>query len=134
MEAQLKIIGVLLTALALVHIKFPKYFNWKNELASLSLINRQIIYVHTFFIAFAVFLIGLLCITSSGELVHTTLGKKVALGIGCFWVARLFVQFFCYSAKLWKGKMFETIIHIFFSLLWAYLSVVFITIYAASSK
>tara|TARA_R110000737_G_scaffold217581_1_gene233983 strand:- start:720 stop:905 length:186 start_codon:yes stop_codon:yes gene_type:complete len=48
MEVHLKIIGVLLMALALVHIIFPKYFNWKEELKSLSLINKQMMTIHTF--------------------------------------------------------------------------------------
>jgi hypothetical protein len=29
------------------------------------------------------------------------------------------------SADLWKGKAFETLVHILFSLLWAYVSIVF---------
>jgi hypothetical protein len=49
MEIHFKIIGVLLIALALAHIVFPKYFNWDKELKSLSLINRQMMTVHTFF-------------------------------------------------------------------------------------
>jgi hypothetical protein len=32
----------------------------------------------------------------------------VALGCGLFWLARLLVQFFGYSAQLWRGKGFET--------------------------
>ena len=39
MELQLKIIGILLISLSFVHVLFPKYFNWKNELKSLSLIT-----------------------------------------------------------------------------------------------
>ena len=46
-----KVIGTLLMGLALVHIIFPKYFNWKEELKSLSLINRQMMTIHTFFIS-----------------------------------------------------------------------------------
>jgi hypothetical protein len=42
-------------------------------------------YVHSFFIAFGVFLAGLLCLTSSHELPGTTLGKKISLGLGVFW-------------------------------------------------
>jgi hypothetical protein len=60
MDLQIKIIGGLLILLAMLHLIFPKYFNWKQELSSLSLVNRQIMYVHTFFIAFVVFLMGLL--------------------------------------------------------------------------
>ena len=129
MELQLKIIGFLLVLLALVHIIFPKYFDWKNECRSLSLVNRQMMYVHTFFIALMVLLIGSLCFTSSGELVQTTLGKRISLGMGIFWVTRLIVQFFGYSSKLWKGKKLETAIHILFAFLWMYLSVVFFAIF-----
>lgn len=125
MEIQLKVIGILLMALAMLHSVFPKYFNWKEDLASISLINRQLMNVHTFFIAFVVFLMGLLCLTSTFELINTKLGKTVSLGLGIFWSLRLFVQFFGYSKTLWKGKSFETAVHIFVTLLWTYLSIVF---------
>ncbi len=129
MEIHLKIIGVLLMALALIHIFFPKYFNWDKELKSLSLINRQMMTVHTFFIAFTVFLMGLLCLISSTDLIETYLGKRISLGLGIFWTVRLFIQFFGYSTDLWKGKTFETSMHILFSIFWAYLSYIFLTIW-----
>ena len=129
MEIHFKIISVLLIALAMVHIFFPKYFNWDKELKSLSLINRQMMTVHTFFIALTVLLMGLLCLTSSAELIETNLGKKTSLGLGLFWTVRLVIQFFGYSTNLWKGKKFETLMHIIFSLLWTYLSIIFLTTY-----
>jgi hypothetical protein len=129
MEIHFKIIGFLLMALALIHIVFPKYFNWNKELQSLSLINRQMMTVHTFFIALTVFLMGLLCVTSSSELIGTNLGKKISLGLGIFWTIRLFIQFFGYSTELWKGKKFETFMHLIFSLLWFYLSILFLITY-----
>lgn len=125
MTIHLHIIGTLLILLALIHIIFPKYFNWNKELSRVSLINRQMMTVHTFFVALIVFLMGLLCITSSTELIETNLGKKIAFGLSLFWVIRLFFQFFVYSKKLWKGKKFETTIHILFSMLWIYFSSVF---------
>lgn len=128
MELHLKIIGILFILLALIHIIFPKYFNWKEELAPLSLINRQMMMTHTFFIALTVLLMGLLCVTSYVDLIHTNLGKKISLGLGVFWCFRLVFQFFGYSSKLWKGKRFETIVHILFSVLWIYTSVVFLII------
>ena len=111
--------------LAAIHVFFPKYFNWKEDLKSLSLINRQMMITHTFFIAFTVFLMGLLCVTSSTELIETKLGKTISLGFALFWSVRLIIQFFGYSSKLWKGKPFETSIHILFSVLWIYISVLF---------
>lgn len=128
MHLHLKIIGILLIALALVHIVFPKYFNWQKELSSLSLVNRQMITVHTFFIALTILLMGLLCITSTADLIDTNLGKKISFGLGLFWTLRLIIQFFGYSPELWKGKSFETTVHIVFIFLWTYLSVIFWTI------
>ncbi len=130
MELHLKITGILLTALAMLHFIFPKYFNWKKECSSLSPINRQMMYIHTFFIALVVFLMGLLCLTSATDLVTTTLGKRICLGLGIFWTARLYIQFFGYSSNLWKGKPFETTMHAFFSILWIYFSAVFILVYS----
>ena len=129
MDVQFKIIGTLLILLSMLHFIFPRYFNWKHELSSLSLVNRQIMYVHTFFIAFVVFLMGVLCVTSSTDLLYTQLGKRLSLAFGIFWSIRLYIQFFGYSSKLWKGKLFETMVHILFSIFWTYLSATFIRAY-----
>ena len=129
MEQNLKIIGSLLVILSLIHAVFPRYFNWENELKSLALINRQIMYVHTLFIGLILFLMGLLCFTSYREMMDTNLGKRLALGFCIFWTIRLVIQLFGYSSKLWKGKKFETTVHVVFVLLWTYFSVVFFLIY-----
>ncbi|TRZ45096.1 hypothetical protein [Robertkochia solimangrovi] len=121
----IRIIGVLLIVLASIHGIFPKYFNWKAELRSLSLINRQMMTIHTFFIALSVFLMGLLCLYTTEDLIDTDLGKVISIGFGIFWTVRLLIQFFGYSSKLWKGKLFESVIHIHFSALWIYFSVIF---------
>ena len=128
MVLQLKAIGFLLIILALLHAAFARYFKWRTDFAPVSLINRQMMYVHTFFVALMVLLMGLLCLTSAPELVGTPLGRRVALGCGVFWLARLLIQFFGYSSELWRGKRFETGVHIVFAGFWSYLSVVFLRV------
>jgi hypothetical protein len=128
MELHLNISGWLLVALALMHIGLPNYFKWKDELKSLELFTKQMLQVHTFFIALTVFLMGLLCITSAQGLIETELGKKITLGLGVFWLIRLFFQLFIYSSQLWKGKKFETSMHILFTILWTYLSTIFLMV------
>ena len=129
MDLHLKVVGALLIILALSHSFFPKYFSWKQDLHSMSMINRQMFYVHSFFIALIVLLMGILCLTSSQELLKTNLGKRICLSLSIFWMARLFIQFFGYSPKIWKGKNFETGMHILFSIFWIYLTVVFVLCY-----
>ena len=131
MELHLKILASCLIGLGLVHAIFPRQFNWKQELNSLSMVNREMMYVHTFFIAFTLFLVGLLCLTSATDLINTTFGKRVSLGLGIFFSLRLLVQFFGYSSKNWKGKKLETIIHILFSIFWTYITAIFLLIYSA---
>ena len=133
MELHLKIIGVILVLLALVHVIFPRYFKWKSEFSVVSAINRQMMYVHTFFIALTILLIGLLCLTSPAELTSTGFGRKVSLGLCIFCSIRLAIQFFGYSPMLWRGKTFETTIHVVFAVLWAYLSGVFGVVYVGLS-
>ena len=130
MELHLKIIGSCLILLGLVHAIFPRQFNWKQELSSLSIVNKEMMYVHTFFIAFTLFLGGLLCLTSATDLISTTFGKRVSLGLGIFFSLRLLVQFFGYSSKTWKGKTLETTIHILFSIFWTYITAIFFFIYS----
>lgn len=115
--------------LALIHLIFPRYFDWEQELTKISLINKQMMYFHTFFIGLIVLLMGVLCFTAAEELSSTALGKKIALGLFIFWGTRLGVQFFGYSSLLWKGKRFETYVHLLFAVLWTYFSVIFLMVY-----
>lgn len=125
MESLLRLSGILMIVLALLHAVFPRYFKWEQELRVITPLTRQIHYIHTFFIALTVLLVGLLCLTSASELLTTDLGRRASFGIFIFWFCRLLVQFFGYSSSLWRGKPFETAVHIVFSLLWTFFSVVF---------
>ena len=126
MNICLEIAGGLLVMLALLHIGFPRYFRWGEDLAPVSLINREMMYIHAFFLALVVLLIGLLCLLATDDLVRTPLGHKIDLGLALFWLIRLLAQFFGYSSMLWRGKRFETWVHVLFSILWIYLTAVFL--------
>lgn len=125
MEIYLKIAGIILIVLGIVHVAFPRRFNWKTDLAGLSLINRQMMVVHTFFIALTVFMMGILSLFYSVQLLTNPFGKVISMGLAIFWFIRLVFQFFVYSKELWRGKKFETIMHIIFALIWIYLTVVY---------
>ena len=125
MEALLKTAGAILIGLAMLHGFFPTYFKWKEELRTITPLTRQIHYIHTFFIALVVLLNGILYLTCTTDLLTTVLGHRISLGFFIFWACRLILQFFGYSSSLWRGKPFETAMHILFSLLWLFLTAVF---------
>ena len=53
------------------------------------------------------------------------LARAVLIGFIIFWGARLLFQLFFYDAQLWRGKPFETVMHITFSGLWIFLTTTF---------
>lgn len=123
----LQIIGISQMLLALLHVGFEKRFNWKEEFATVSLLNRQLMYVHTFFVAFTVFLIGMLSFFAAEHLINPSpLAFYILLGLAIFWITRLYTQFFIYKRELWLGKAFETSIHILFSIIWLWYSVTYL--------
>ena len=125
MEIQIEIVGCALMLLSLIHTGFPRYFEWKKDLPHLGLFNRQMLQVHTFFIALFLFLVGLMCAVDAGQLLTTVLGRHICAGLSFFWLVRLYFQFFVYSPRLWKGKRFETAMHVVFSVFWGYLTLLF---------
>lgn len=114
-------------ALSALHLVFPRRFQWKQDLAKLQDINRQIFLVHCFFICLVLVLMGLLC-AFYGEvfLGGGELRKIVAAGCALFWGFRLLVQHFVYDSSLWKGKPLETFVHVVFTVLWTYFTCLFL--------
>ena len=129
MELNIKIAGIFMILLSLMHIGFPRYFKWEIELKKVSLINKQLMEVHTFFVAFTVFLMGILCMISSNDLINSMLGRRISMGLGVFWGLRLFIQLFGFSSSLWKGKTFETSMHFLFTIIWIYFTISFLILF-----
>ncbi len=122
----LRFVGALLVFLGLAHVAFPRRFDWKGELQNVSLLTRQIFYVHHFFVALVVTLQGVLCLFWARELLAPSqLARLLLAGLVIFWALRWVFQFFVYDKRLWRGDTFNTRVHILFSLLWTYLVAVF---------
>jgi hypothetical protein len=119
----LRVAGVLLLALAAIHPFMPARFHWKEELARISLLNRQIFLVHVFFIGLVLVMMGSLSALAPELLVaRGPLAQLVAGAFAVFWFARLVTQWFVYDRSLWRGQSFNTAVHWLFTFLWIYLT------------
>jgi hypothetical protein len=126
-EWHLRIAGALQLALALAHLFFPRRFDWGRELARLSLLNRQMFHVHTLFVCVVLAMFGALSLLAPEALLEpTALSRLVLVGIASFWALRLYCQWFVYDPVLWRGHRFETIVHLACTLLWLYLTAVYV--------
>ena len=89
----LTIAGAVLVALGALHIALPAVLGWRRELAAASQLNREISYVHCFFIGLACVLWGLLPLTAAGQLLQPGhLTRLVLIGAVVFWASRLIIQ------------------------------------------
>jgi hypothetical protein len=126
LSVHLRIVGVTLWALCLAHLLFPRRFGWKDELGRLSLLNRQIFLVHVFFICLTLAMMGTLALVFPAALLERTrLARSVLAGLTIFWATRLVFQWLVYDRALWRGHRFNTAMHIVFTVLWSYYTVIF---------
>ena len=126
LELHLRIAGAVLLLLAAAHVFFPKQLGWKEDLAKLTLLNRQVFLVHVGFIMLILILFGVLALGFAADLVAPSrLAKAVLGGLTLFWGLRLITQQFIYDRSLWRGNRRNTVLHVLATLLWCYLTVVF---------
>jgi hypothetical protein len=121
-----RIAGLCLLAVAALNVALPARLGWKEGLAKLDLLNRQIFLVHWFFIAFTVAMMGCLALFWTTPLLDgSALARASLAGLSLFWGARLAVQVFVYDRRLWRGSRLRTCVHAAMTCLWAYLTAVF---------
>jgi hypothetical protein len=129
MEFHLRVAGALQIGLAMSHVFFPRRFSWKDELARLSLLNRQIFLVHTSFICLVLLMMGALSLFATRTLLQSTpLSRLVLGGFASFWGLRLLFQWFVYDWRLWRGQPFNTFVQFLLTAMWIYL----ISVYGAA--
>lgn len=122
----LNIVGVLLLALAGFNFLALKHFGWRAELQKVSLLTRQVFFVHMIFIVMIVVMFGLASLLAAPLMLEGgTLGALVLGGMAVFWGTRLLIQLFGYDRKLWWGDRPKTVAHVVFTVLWVYFTAVF---------
>ena len=89
----LTIAGALLVGLGALHIALPAVLSWHRELAGVSPLNREVSYVHCFYIGLACVLWGLLPLTAGRLLLQPgPVTRLVLIGAVAFWGSRLVIQ------------------------------------------
>lgn len=121
----LRVVGVIMALLVVVNLFVPGRLRWREELARVSLVNRQIFQVHTIFIVLILAMFAVLLLTAADALLEPTrLSRLVLGGLTIFWGLRMLTQWFYYSPVVWRGDRFNTAMHGLFSVAWVYVTAV----------
>lgn len=89
----LRLAGLSLIVLSLLHAVFWRILNWGREVESLSPLSRRVFAVQTFFIAFVLMALGVLSLAKPELLLAPTeLARLLLCGVVLFWLTRLLLQ------------------------------------------
>ncbi len=122
----LRIAGLGLLLLSILHIPIGRHLQWREDAARLSPVNAAIFHVHALFICVVLVIMGLPCLADPGIFLEPTrAGAWLSWSFAGFWTIRLYCQWFVYAGELWRGKRFETAIHWAFTGVWTGLAALF---------
>lgn len=120
----LTVAGALLVGLGVLHIALPALLGWHRELASVSPLNREVSYVHCFFIGLACVLWGLLPLTAGRLLLQPgPVTRLVLIGAVAFWASRLVIQLAVFNRHARQSAAWLALSTVS-TLLWLYLTAV----------
>ena len=124
LELNLTITGAVLVSLGVLHVALPALLRWNRELAAASPLNREVSYVHCFFIGLVCTLWGLLPLTAGRLLlIPSPVTRLVLAGAVIFWSCRLVIQLAVFNHHARESAPWCAL-SIGGSVLWSYLATV----------
>ncbi|MFJ4584133.1 hypothetical protein [Streptomyces echinatus] len=127
LAGQLHLVGAALIGMGLLHVILPRILDWPGDLGGTSLLTRQVSYAHLFFIGLTCVLLGALPLACTTELLSGDRLPTVLLcGQTLFWGLRWIMEFAYFSPRLWRGHRLRTAGHVALSVLWTWVTAVFV--------
>lgn len=109
-EVLLYAAGVLQLIMLAASWTLPQTLNYKENLAKVAPLIRQLFYVHTLFISFILMLFALLCIGFTEELLGgSAVGTLMSGFMALFWGIRIVIQLSYYDPELRSEHRLEDV-------------------------
>jgi len=106
MEQLIIIGGFYNLAFAVFHLLFWKIFKWDSELRKLNFLNRAIMQVLNLCLTFCFLVFSYISFFHTSELLTTSLGHTLLVGISIFWLLRAIEQVLFFKLKHWSSMVF----------------------------
>lgn len=84
--------GVFHLGIAIFHLFFWRIFRWKEDLDSLTHVNRAIVQILNLCLTFLFFVMAYVSFFHPAELLAPPLGRTILISIALFWMMRLMLQ------------------------------------------
>jgi len=125
----LQITAALQLGIALLNPAIPLFLGWRESLARLPLLAREVFQVHLWFISITVAIFSILTWRFNLEMAAGADGvyRWLAAAIGIFWAIRTALQVGYYSSSHWRGKPARTAIHVALLVVYGGFAAVYLT-------
>jgi len=91
--------GVFNLGFVIFHLMFWRLFRWREDLASLTLINRSVMQILNLCVTFVFLAMAYVSFFHRPELVQTSLGKTILVAFSLFWFLRMVEQVVFFGVK-----------------------------------
>lgn len=91
--------GVFNLGFVVYHTMFWRLFRWKEDLASLRRINREVMQVLNLCLTFVFLVMAYVSFFHTSELIQTSLGKTLLIAFSLFWFLRMIEQVVFFGIK-----------------------------------
>ncbi len=98
--------GVFNAAFAVFHLFFYRIFNWREDLRTLTFVNRGIVRVLNLCLAMAFVIFAYVSLVHTDELLTSALGTALMAAIALFWMARALLQAGVFGLRRWGSWWF----------------------------
>ncbi|MDH3670553.1 MAG: hypothetical protein OES46_05245 [Gammaproteobacteria bacterium] len=98
-ETLILIGGLYNLALAVFHLLFWKLFNWKQDLASLTPLNRAVVQILNLCLTFVFLVFAYISFFHANELLHSKLGRSLLALMAIFWFLRAIEQIIFFGLR-----------------------------------
>jgi hypothetical protein len=119
--------AVLQLGIALLNLFLVRLLKWREELARMQLLLREVFHVHAWFISITLAIFAGMTWRFATEMSAgvNPVCQWLAAGIGSFWAIRVVVQVAYYSSSHWRGQLTRTLIHLLVLVSYGGLAVVY---------
>ncbi len=109
----LLVTAVVQIVVSVINLALPRLLGWRDCLAALPLLVREVFHVHLFYISVTCAIFGVLTWRFADELAAGTsdVARWLAAAIALFWGSRTVIQVVYYSKSHWRGHAGRTAVH-----------------------
>lgn len=101
--------GVFNAAFAVFHLMFPRLFNWRQDLRTLTFVNRGITHVLNLCLTAVFVIFAYVSLAHTKDLLSSPLGHGLLVSIALFWLLRAVQQIVFFRMRHWWSWAFFVI-------------------------